>query len=84
MRRTNSTAPSVLRWPLSSVKLCAYFEPAARFECGEAVPERVARKDALNTCALFSIRVMLEKETSSKGAPRPNDARAAFENLFKK
>lgn len=72
------------KFDLHSCKQCAYFEPAARFECGEAVPERVARKDALNTCALFSIRVMLEKETSSKGAPRPNDARAAFENLFKK
>jgi len=27
---------------------------------------------------------MLEKETSSKGSAKPNDARAAFENLFKK
>jgi hypothetical protein len=30
------------------------------------------------------MRVMLEKETSSKGSAKPNDARAAFENLFKK
>jgi hypothetical protein len=26
---------------------------------------------------------MIEKETSSKGSQRPNDARAAFDNLFK-
>lgn len=69
---------------LHSCKQCAYFEPTARFECGQSVTERVSRKDALNTCALFSIRVMLEKETSSQGTARPNDARAAFESLFKK
>jgi len=27
--------------------------------------------------------MMVEKETSSKAAQRPNDARAAFDNLFK-
>ena len=69
---------------LHSCKQCAYFEPTARFECGQAVAERVARKDALNVCELFSIRVMFEKETSSQSISRPNDARAAFENLFKK
>jgi len=26
---------------------------------------------------------MVEKETSSKGNQRPNDARTAFDNLFK-
>jgi hypothetical protein len=30
------------------------------------------------------MRVSIEKETSSKGMARPNDARQAFENLFKK
>ncbi len=69
---------------LHSCKQCSYFEPTARFECGQPVAERVARKDALNACGLFSIRVMLEKETSSQGTARPNDARAAFESLFKK
>ena len=72
------------RFELHSCKQCAYFEPAARFECSQPVAERVARKDVLNTCELFSIRVMLEKETSSQSTSRPNDARAAFENLFKK
>jgi len=40
-------------------------------------------KDKGNDCSLYSIRVMVEKETSSKPSQRPNDARAAFDNLFK-
>ena len=69
---------------LHSCKQCSYFDPSARFECGQPIPERIARKDVRNECTFFAIRVMLEKETSSKGNARPNDARAAFENLFKK
>jgi hypothetical protein len=69
---------------LHSCKQCSYFDPSPRFECGQPVPERVPRKDVANSCTFFAIRVMLEKETSSKGTAKPNDARAAFENLFKK
>jgi len=69
---------------LHSCKQCTYFDPSSRFECMQPVAERVARKDALNTCPSFSMRVMIEKETSTPASVRPNDARAAFENLFKK
>jgi predicted RNA-binding Zn-ribbon protein involved in translation (DUF1610 family) len=69
---------------LHSCKQCTYFDPSSRFECMEKVPERVARKDARNQCTFYSIRVMLEKETSSQGSAKPNSARQAFENLFKK
>jgi hypothetical protein len=48
------------------------------------VTERIAKKDARNGCELFEIRVTREKETSTPASLRPNDARAAFENLFKK
>jgi hypothetical protein len=50
----------------------------------KAVMERVAKKDARNECDLFEIRVTREKETSTPASMRPMDARAAFENLFKK
>ncbi len=66
---------------LHSCKQCTHFDPASRFECRQPVPERVARKDARNTCAFFSVRVSVEKET---GSARADDARRAFENLFKK
>lgn len=69
---------------LHACKQCEHFDPSRRFECSQPVPERISPKDKANTCSSYSIRVMLEKETSSKGSQRPNDARQAFENLFKK
>lgn len=68
---------------LHACKQCEHFDPASRFECNQPIPARVSPKDKLNECSLYSIRVMVEKETSSKGSQRPNDARAAFDNLFK-
>ena len=68
---------------LHSCKQCTYFDPAERFECRERPPERIPRKDAANNCNLYQMKVTVEKETSS-AAPTANDARRAFENLFKK
>jgi hypothetical protein len=50
----------------------------------QPVKERIAKKDTQNNCELYEIRVTREKETSTPASLRPNDARAAFENLFKK
>lgn len=69
---------------LHSCKQCTYFDPANRFECTQPIPERIPRKDAANQCTFYSIRVMVEKETSTPGPVRANDARKAFEDLFKK
>ena len=69
---------------LHSCKQCEHFDPSSRFECNQPIPERISPKDKRNDCSFYSIRVMLEKETSSTPPQRPNDARQAFENLFKK
>jgi predicted RNA-binding Zn-ribbon protein involved in translation (DUF1610 family) len=69
---------------LHSCKQCAYFDPGSRFECMKPVPVRVPRKDMRNDCTLYELRVAREKETSTPATLRPNDARQAFENLFKK
>jgi hypothetical protein len=69
---------------LHSCKQCAYFDPGARFECMQPVPKRIERKDVRNDCTFYEIRVTREKETSTPASLRPNDARQAFENLFKK
>ena len=69
---------------LHSCKQCTYFDPSSRFECTQPIPERIPRKDVRNECTFYSMRVMVEKETSTPVAARPNDARQAFENLFKK
>ena len=63
---------------------CASFDPGSRFECMQPIKERIAKKDARNQCTFYEIRVTREKETSTPASLRPNDARQAFENLFKK
>ncbi len=68
---------------LHSCKQCTHFDPGSRFECRQPIAQRVAQKDANNACEFYAVRVTLEKETSVSAA-RPEDARAAFERLFKK
>jgi hypothetical protein len=69
---------------LHSCKQCMYFDPGKRFECMQPVKVRITKKDARNDCTFYEIRVTQEKETSTPASLRPNDARQAFENLFKK
>ena len=69
--------------PLHACKQCSNFDPGSRFECRQPVTERVAKKDARNSCALFALSARVERETSV-GAARVDDARRAFDNLFKK
>ncbi len=77
-------------------KQCAHFEPSTRFQCLKPVPVRIAVKDQANECELFKPRVTVAREASAAATPSngiaskipeprsPGDARAAFDNLFKK
>jgi hypothetical protein len=77
---------------LRSCKNCRHFDTAVRFECTQAIPERITKKDLRNQCEFFMARMSIERETrdSGGGAPntgtitKPSDARSAFDNLFKK
>ena len=69
---------------LHSCRQCTYFDTSRRFECMQPIPERIPRKDERNQCTFYAIRVRVEKETSTPAAIKPQDARQAFENLFKK
>lgn len=84
---------------LHCCKQCQYFEPSAHFQCAKPVPERIAYKDKRNDCALFAPLVTVARDSAApapaaapkamepKTETRPKsfeDARAAFENLFKK
>jgi hypothetical protein len=71
------------RAALQTCRQCAHFDPGHRFECTEAVSERIADKQQRNDCGLFTLRVTLERETTS-GATRPDDVRRGFNNLFKR
>jgi hypothetical protein len=68
---------------LHSCKQCAYFETSSRFECTQPIAERITNKNARNDCSYFAPRMTVEKQTKP-GASRPDDPRAAFENLFRK
>lgn len=82
---------------LHCCKQCGHFEPSTRFQCLKPIPVRIAAKDQANQCELFKPRVTVARDAhgSQPGAatgpaanvpvPRnPNDARAAFDNLFRK
>jgi hypothetical protein len=79
---------------LHCCKQCAHFEPSTRFQCLKPVPVRIAVKDQANDCELFKPRVTVARDAAPANhhpavapqqVPRnPNDARAAFDNLFKK
>jgi hypothetical protein len=77
------------RAALHACNQCAHFDPGRRFECAQPVTERIADKDGRNECAHYALRVTIERDTSSgaggaSAPPRPDDARRAFDNLFKK
>ncbi|MGO9096504.1 MAG: hypothetical protein ACLQGV_14940 [Bryobacteraceae bacterium] len=77
---------------LHCCKQCAHFEPSTRFQCLKPIPARLPVKDQANECVWFEARVTVARDatsstspTASSPAPRnSSDARAAFDNLFKK
>jgi hypothetical protein len=78
---------------LHCCKQCAHFEPSTRFQCLKPIPARMAAKDQANECSWFEPRVTVARDATTPGtsqtvaspAPRnASDARAAFDNLFKK
>ena len=61
---------------------CVSFDTSARWECSQqALTARVAPKDERNDCPLFEPRTTVERQTTTE-AP-PNNARQAFDDLFK-
>jgi hypothetical protein len=81
---------------LHCCKQCSHFEPSTRFQCLKPIPARLPYKDKANACALFTPRVTVARDGTAAAsaappvqagppAPRnPEDARNAFDKLFKK
>lgn len=85
---------------LHCCKQCTHFESSTRFQCMKPIPVRIPVKDQANACGSFSPRVTVAREASSSHSastgklpvpgihtPPPrnaNDARDAFDRLFKK
>jgi hypothetical protein len=84
---------------LHCCKQCSHFEPSTRFQCLKPIPVRIPVKDKANECVSFTPRVTVARDgTSGPSAPPPSaapssgppaprnadDARSAFDKLFKK
>jgi hypothetical protein len=84
---------------LHCCKQCSHFEPSTRFQCLKPVPVRIPVKDQANACELFRPRLTVARDAVHGPAPSPaangsaanvpvprsaSDARAAFDNLFRK
>ena len=81
---------------LHCCKQCAHFEPSTRFQCLKPIPLRIAAKDHANECSLFSPRVTVARDSATPMQPArtpvpeaapprsADDARSAFDRLFKK
>jgi len=63
---------------------CTHFDTGARWECREPITEPVRDKTAANQCSFFKPNTVLDATGRRSGTSPSSDARAAFENLFKK
>ncbi len=68
---------------LHACSQCSHFDTSARFECTQPIPARIASKQAANPCTFFAPAKTFDL-TGSRGEATPDDARAAFDALFKK
>ena len=65
---------------LHACSQCESFDPGSRFECMQQVTARVTPKNLKNSCSEYAPRTKVERETTT---PRTDDARKAFDDLFK-
>jgi len=68
---------------LHSCIQCGFFDTSARFECSKPIPARIPDKKKRNQCSFFASAKSFDL-TGSRATATPDDARAAFDRLFKK
>ncbi len=68
--------------PLRTCTNCTFFDTSARFECRKPIPERVESKVKANRCEHYQPKAI--RDLKSAKPDRPQDARSAFDALFKK
>ena len=70
---------------LHSCGNCRFFDTTTLWECRENIPARVVGKQTRNECAFFSPKIVRDLAADKAGKLQtPDDARKAFEALFKK
>ena len=65
---------------LHSCTNCRHFDSSARYECREAIPERLAGKAKGNSCESFAVKIV--KGFATESATKSDDPKAAFDALF--
>ena len=64
---------------------CRSFDTTTLWECRENIPVRVVGKHAKNQCAFFAPKIVKDLSADKGKQPQtPDDARKAFDALFKK
>ena len=64
---------------------CRFFDTTTMWECRQNIPARVVGKQARNECTFFSPKIVKDLAADKTRAPQtPDDARKAFDDLFKK
>ncbi|HWW61108.1 MAG TPA: hypothetical protein VN181_07065 [Thermoanaerobaculia bacterium] len=65
---------------------CRFFDTTTLWECRENIPVRVAGKHARNECTFFTPKIVKDLAADKGGRPpqTPDEARKAFDALFKK
>jgi hypothetical protein len=70
---------------LHSCGNCRFFDTTTLWECRENIPARVVGKQTRNECAFFAPKIVRDLAADKAGKLQtPDDARKAFEALFKK
>ena len=62
---------------------CAHFDTSARFECTQPIPARIPDKKRRNACAFYGPAMSFDL-TGTRAEATPDDARSAFDRLFRK
>lgn len=64
---------------------CRFFDTTTLWECRENIPARISGKHARNECTFFSPKIVKDLSADKGRQPQtPDDARKAFDALFKK
>jgi len=63
---------------------CRYFDTTTLWECRADIKTRVTGKHKRNECALFQPKVVRDLAAGKGSIQTPDDARKAFDALFKK
>lgn len=69
---------------LHSCGNCRFFDTTTLWECRENIPVRVSKKHARNECTMFQPKVVRDLSADKGKVQTPDDARKAFDALFKK